>query len=363
MLAAAAVLAGARWAAADPVLSVAPPSVDAGSLEVVSAGTTATVRVTNTGTGMLKLLALELLDGGTGGAADWTVTPRGACGPAIPPSCVLLDGQDADLDLAFDPQSIGVRDATLLINYHDTADRSISIPLHGVGIGPTLEIVGVPATLDFGTLPVGVAGSLTLQVTNHGTRNLADGKLAIAPAGSPFSVGSTGLAVTTAAATPLTATCTPAAAGAFTAALQLSAPDVAGPPIAIALRCAGDAAQQLVATPPAILLGEIRTAGSAVSHVAIASQGAPISLTAAALDTPIPGLTVRGTPATTPAILDLTAAPLVDGSLDDRLTVTPRTGAPLAIAVTGSAVTAGFSIPPAVSLGTFCVQQPTTRGS
>jgi len=355
-LAAAALLAGARWAAADPALSVVPPSVDAGRVER-TATATATVRIANAGTGTLKLLALELLDGGTGAAGDWTVTPGAPCSATVPPSCALLDNQTADLDLAFAPTSIGVRDATLLINYHDTADRSISILLHGVGVGPTLEILGAPELLDFGTLPVGATGSLTLGVTNHGTRNLADGALAFTPPGPPFSAGAGTLAVTTAAATPVTVTCTPAAAGMFTASLQLSAPDVPGPPIQIALRCAGDPAQVLVATPPAILLGEVRLAAPATAHVKL--EPAAIALTTAALDPAIPGLTVQGIPATTPVTLDLTAAPSLEGRLDSRLTITPRTGSPLAIAVTGRAVIAGVSAPPAVSLGTFCVQQPT----
>lgn len=363
-LAAAALLAGARWAAADPVLSVMPPSVDAGRVERIDSAS-ATVRIANAGTGTLKLLALQLLDGGTGAAADWTVTPGAPCGATVPPSCALTDGQSTDLDLAFEPTSIGVRDATLLVNYHDTADRSIAIPLHGVGAGPTLEIIGAPAVLDFGTLPVGVAGALTLTVTNHGTRNLADGALAITPSGAPFATAAGAVAVTTAAATPITVTCTPVAAGMFTASLQLSAPDVPGSPIQIALRCAGDPARVLVATPPAILLGEIRIAApmpaaQATAHVALTSRAAPIDLTAAALDPAIPGLTVTGIPATTPTTLDLAVAPRTGSSLDSQLTIMPRTGAPIAIAVTGTAVTAGVSAPPAVSLGTFCVQQPTT---
>lgn len=348
-------------AASVPVLSVSPGALDAGAVEVMAGSATVTAHVRNAGVGMLKLAAIQLLDGGTGAAADWTVTPRAPCPATIPPTCVLTDGQTADLDIAFDPQAIGARDATLLIDFHDTADRSMSIPLHGVGTGPTLEVVGGPIMIDFGTLPLGTAGALTLQIANHGTRSLTDGMLAVAPAGPPFATSpGPGLTVTTAAPTPVTVTCTPVSAGSFTASLELSAPDVQGPPIDIALHCTGSASQILLATPPAVLLGEVRTGSSPVSHVAIASPGMPIGLTAADLETPIAGLSVRGTPATTPATLDLTAAPQADGSLDDRIVVTASTGAPLAIAVTGSAVTASYSAPAAVSLGTFCVQQPTT---
>ncbi|HEY0481025.1 MAG TPA: choice-of-anchor D domain-containing protein [Kofleriaceae bacterium] len=346
--------------AAVPVPAVSPGSIDAGSVEVVTATAAAAVHVTNTGAGSLKLLAVQILDGGTGAAADWTVTPRAPC-TTQSPLCSLGNSQAADLDVVFDPGSIGVRDATLLIHYRDTADRSLSIPLHGVGSGPTLDLVAAPRILDLGALPVGTAGAVTLAIANHGTRNLGDATVTLKPAGAPFTVApGPSFAVTTAAPTPLTVTCTPASAGSFLAELQLSAPDVQAPPPPITLRCTGDPAATLVATPPAIVLGEVRIGTSRVSHVGVASTAAPAMLTAAALETAITGLTVRGTPATTPATLDLTAAPQAEGPLDDRITVTPSTGPPLAIPITGSAVAASYSVPAAVSLGTFCVQQPTT---
>ncbi|HMG20470.1 MAG TPA: choice-of-anchor D domain-containing protein, partial [Kofleriaceae bacterium] len=347
-------------AASTPVLSATPGALDLGAVELVGAGQTATVHVANAGKGSLRLIAIELLDGGTGAAADWTVTPRGSCAAGVPPTCILGETEAADLDLAFEPRALGVRDATLVLDFRDTADRSISIPLHGIGAGPTLQVVGGPAALDFGTLPLATAGALTLQVANHGTRNLTDGVLAVSPAGPPFSISpASNLAVTTAATTPVTVTCTPAAAGKTTAMLQLSAPDVPGPPLAIALHCAGDPAQALVATPPAVLLGEIRTATSKVSPIQIASTGAPIALTAADLETAIAGLSVTGAPATTPATLELIAAPPLELSLDDRVIVKPTPGQPLAIAVTGTAVTASYTAPTAISLGAFCVKQPT----
>ena len=44
--------------------------------------------------------------------------------------------------IGVDVAAIGARDAALLISYRDSADRSTSIPLHGVGQGATLELVG-----------------------------------------------------------------------------------------------------------------------------------------------------------------------------------------------------------------------------
>jgi hypothetical protein len=347
--------------AATPVLSVAPSAIDVGAVEVIGATAGATVHVGNAGADALKLLDVQIVDGGTGGATDWTYTARTPCTSGIPPTCSLAGGQTVDLELVFDPSAIGVRDATLLINYHDTADRSISVPLHGTGHGATLELVGGQATLDFGVLPLNVTGTLTFQVANHGTRDLIDGALAVMPAGPPFAAApSPSFAVPTAAPATITVTCKPTAAMPVMANLQLSAPDVQGAPIALTLRCAGDPALTLTATPPAILLGEVRLATQVLQPVAIASTGAPASITAVTLETAEPGMTVTGAPATTPATLDLTVTPTVEGSLTDRVLVKPASGAQLAIPITGAAVTAAYNVPPVVSLGTFCVQQPTT---
>ncbi len=348
-------------AATTPVLSASPGAINAGAVEVIGATAKATVHVGNAGTGPLRLLAVQIVDGGTGAATDWTVAARAPCTSGIPPSCTLTDGQTVDLDLVFDPSAIGVRDTTLLINFHDTADRSISIPLHGIGQGATLDLVGGQTIFDFGVLPLNATGTLTFQVANHGTRDLTDATPTAMPAGPPFTVTpSPTFAVTTAAPAVITVTCKPTAAGMFTTDLSLAAPDVQGPAIDLTLRCAGDPTLALTATPPAILLGEVRTGSQLVQHVAIASTGAPASITSAILETPQPSLTVGGAPAMTPATIDLTAAPNTDDSLADRLLVKPASGPPLAIPITGAAVTATYSVPAAVSLGTFCVEQPTT---
>jgi MYXO-CTERM domain-containing protein len=348
-------------AAAVPVISVSP-AIDVGAVEVIGATAQATVHIANAGTGMLKLLDVQIVDGGTGAAADWTYTALAPCGAHIPPACTLIDNQTVDLDLVFDPSAIGLRDATLLVNYHDTADRSISVPLHGLGRGATLDLVGGTKVLDFGTLPINTTAVLTLHVANRGTRDLTDGAVSVMPAG-PFTINPGPSFLVPANATiPVAVSCKPTAPGLSAADLQLSAPDVQSPPIVVSLRCNGDPATTLTATPPAILLGEVRLdiPAPATATTTIASTGAPVTLTSAVLQMMPPALSVSGVPATTPAILTLSARPADDGDLTDRLLVTPSTGTPLAIAVTGTAVTAMYNVPAAVSLGTFCVQQPTT---
>ena len=348
-------------AATTPVLSVSPTAENVGTVEVLGATAAATVHVTNAGAAALRLLDVQIVDGGTGAATDWSYAARAPCGAAIPPSCALAAGQAVDLELTFDPSVIGVRDATLLINFHDTVDRSTSVPLRGIGGGATLELVGGQATVDFGVLPQNVTGTLTFQVANRGTRDLLDGAIALTPAGPPFTVTpAPPFVVTPAAPATITVTCKPTGVGPFTADLKLSAPDVQGPPIDLSLRCAGDPALTLTATPPAVLLGEVRTGVTIVKHVVIASTGAPASIASADLETPNPGLTTAGAPAMTPATIDLTVTPDADASLANHLLAKPGSGPTLAVPISGTAVTATYSVPATVELGTFCVDQPTT---
>jgi hypothetical protein len=310
---------------------------------------------------MLKLLDMQIVDGGTGAAPDWTATARGPCVSGISPMCVLTAGLTADIDLVFDPSAIAVRSAALLIHFRDTADRTMAIPLRGVGIGATLDVVGGHTILDFGTLPLAQTATLTLDVANRGARDLLAGLVSVTPAGPPFATmpGSTFTAAA-GASTTITVTCKPTAKGSFTAALHLAASDVLAPAVDIALRCAGDPDTVLLASPPAILLGEVRVGEPIVSKTTISGKDAPVMLMSAALEVGSPFLSLSALPPVTTAELDLTALPTADASLNDRIIVTPVNALPLPIAITGNAVTAKASAPSTVSLGTFCVQQPTT---
>ena len=361
-LAAPIALACSGTAATTPVISVSPGSIDVGAVELMNATASATVHIANAGTGTLRLLDVQIVDAGTGAAADWSYTAALPCSSHVPPGCDVLGGLAVDLNLGFDPGAIGVRDATLLVNYHDTADRSISVPLRGTGRGATLELVGGSTTLDFGVLPVNATGMLSFQVANTGTRDLTDGAIMVTPAG-PFTASpASPFTVAAGARATVTISCKPTAPGMAMAMadLQLSAPDVQTAPIDVALRCAGDPAMAVTATPPAILLGEVRQTTPIVAQVAVASAGAPITLGAASLETANPSLSVAGPPATTPAMVTLTVTPRSDGDLADRILVPPASGPQLAVAITGTAVTAMYSVPAAISLGTFCVEQATT---
>jgi hypothetical protein len=359
-LAAPIVLTCTGSAAAGPVIATSPTAIDVGGVEVIAASARATVRVSNPGSGTVRLIQAQVVDGGTGAATDWAVAAQAPCATAIPPACNLAAGDAVDLELVFDPAAIGVRDAALLITYRDSADRSTSIPLHGVGQGATLELVGGPTTLDFGALPIDATGTLTFQVANTGSRDLPEVTRTLTPvAGFTVSPGPS-FAVSAAAPTTITVSCTPTAPGALASVLRLEAPDVTSPPIDLAVRCTGDPNVTVTAAPPAVLLGEVRLMTQVTRRLAVGSVAAPIAIGTAALDPAILGMSISGAPAVTPANLDLVAAPRAEGSLAARILVSPASGPQLAIAVTGTGVAATYSVPAEASLGTFCVQQPTT---
>lgn len=356
-------------AATTPVLSASPSAIDVGAIEVMNANAAATVRITNAGAGTLQLLDVQIIDGGTGAASDWTAAVRAPCNSTVPPSCALDAGNSADIDLGFAPAAIGVRDATLLIHFRDTADRSTAIPLHAIGRGATLDLVGnlaggpagTATTLDFGMLPLNTSASLTFEVANRGTRPVRMGAVLVTPSGAPFTVSPGAMfTVDPAAPTSVTVTCRPVTEDVFTAQLQLSASDAVGESISLVLRCAGDADTALVATPPAILLGEVRTGTTRTVEVPVASTGAPRMITSFALEVANPLLSLTGAPGSTPTTFGLTTAPSLLGSLADRVVVIPASGPQLLVPVSGAAVTPDFGVPPTVSLGTFCVDQPTT---
>jgi len=360
-LAAPITLACSGVAATAPVLVASPTAIDVGAVEVFGASARATVHLSSAGLGIVRLLDVQIVDAGTGGAADWAVTPQLACTAGIPPGCDLAPGGAVDLALVFDPSGIGVRDASLLVNYRDTADRSLSLPLHGSGLGATLELIGDDTTLDLGALPLDTTGTLTFQVTNNGNRDLTDATRTLtAPATGFVVTPGPSFAVAAGAMTTITVSCTPTAKGPLSSILRLDALDVQSAAIDLGLRCTGDPSAPLVATPPALLLGEVRVATQVVKHLAIAGVAGPTQLTSAGLETASPSLTVTGAPATTPAIIDVTAAPTLEGPLANRVLVASSAGATLAVPVSGTAVTATYSVPAVVSLGTFCVEQPTT---
>ncbi len=349
-------------AATEPVLGISPDTlVVAAPVEVTSGQAQSIVRLTNLGVGSAQVTDVRVVDVVIGAATDWTFTVTGDTCSVLP--CVLAAGAEVDLVVTFDPSAIARRDASLLISFHDTIDRTHSIPLTGTGQGATLDGIG-PATLDFGDVPVGHTSNLTFQLVNRGNRATTP-MLSTTPTGSIDTTTSTVVVPSTAPAT-VTATCAPTAPGVGSATITaLSTDTLTMNAVSIAATCTG-ITTPLFADPTGIALGEVR-AGSAPQTISImiSSTGAPLTFSGApALDVANPNLTVGAASApTTPATVQVTLNPTTVGGLATGVVIADTAGDMLRIPISGTVVTAAYTAPATLDVGTFCIGEPTARAS
>ncbi len=136
-------------------ISVDPAVLDFGNLPlgISSAAQTAVVR--NTGTGVLTL-------------QQFTITPDYSFSSHCPGT--LGPGESCNVDVLFTPSVKGPRPGELVVNGADVdgvTALSAKMSLTGNGVQAELELN--PQSLDFGTVPVGIASATqTLVVANNG---------------------------------------------------------------------------------------------------------------------------------------------------------------------------------------------------
>ena len=112
-------------AATTPVLAITGDPVDSAAVDVIGGIASPTpLRRRNAGAGLLQLTNIRMFDGGNGAAADWSYMASGECNGSVPPVCELAPVEVLSLSLDYDPSALGARDATLVIEYFDTATRS-----------------------------------------------------------------------------------------------------------------------------------------------------------------------------------------------------------------------------------------------
>jgi hypothetical protein len=118
---------GISYYVAEPNFSIAPTSWNFGMVEVGGAGTVKEFVVTNVGDADLLIAQSDIyLDGAD--ADDFILTDPGS-------DLTITPGNSASLFVGFEPQSLGVRNAELVIV--DNMQRAThQVPLNGRGIGP-----------------------------------------------------------------------------------------------------------------------------------------------------------------------------------------------------------------------------------
>jgi hypothetical protein len=166
MVAAAAALAmGSASAQAGGIVSLAPVSLDFGSVTVGSIGTSQTVTLTNAGTTSLTLSGEPVLAGAN--AAQFTLS-SGTCTSGT----TLAANGTCKLSVQFTPSAAGA-----LVARIDIADDAPGSPQHvqlaGTGVTAAPAASLSLAALDFGSVTVGsISTSQTVTLTNAGNAPL-----------------------------------------------------------------------------------------------------------------------------------------------------------------------------------------------
>ncbi len=344
-----------------PVLGVSPNAINLTTpVEVQNGSASGLVQLQNTGSGSLSITGLDVVDRSVANAKeDWTFAVSGTCATE---TCTLMANDTLNVNLTFDPSTLNGRPARLVINYDDGGAKQATVDLDGIGQGATLELVGTNTTLNFGTLALGMPGTQTFSLKNLGNRPTT-ALLQTSPM-APFTFPAS--VVVNPGVNPIVmVTCQSATAVSVVGRpLTVSSTDLMTP-FDLTLNC--DVRDtQLIANPTSIDLGEILTSTMPRHQPITVSRvgaGPAIPLAPLVLAMPNPKLTLNvQSPLMTPLSLDLQLDLSTDGSLDALINVSSTQGGimPITIPVTGAVVTAGVTTPTVVSLGTFCVGQPTT---
>ncbi|HEY9188962.1 MAG TPA: choice-of-anchor D domain-containing protein [Ignavibacteria bacterium] len=141
-----------------PLLSINPTLINFGNV-IVNYSKDSIINISSIGNANVNLNSFIL----TGNdASSFSITP-----PQLP--YVISAGSVYNLPVRFLPNSIGVKNAILIIN-HDAESSPDTVLLTGVGVQPQIKIS--PDTLDFGDVITGSFKVLPFTITNPGTAPL-----------------------------------------------------------------------------------------------------------------------------------------------------------------------------------------------
>lgn len=238
-------------AGTSPKIAVTPASIDFGNVLVGTTSSKLSVKIENTGDGVLTVTGAAL--GGTD-AARFTLDPV-----SLP--LKIAGGSSATLSLAYSPDATTANSAKLAITSDDPSTPSFEVPLAGVGVSPKLTVA--PTSIDFGAqLVARVSTARTIEIRNDGTAPLEVTALTLSGTeASAFAlVSPPSLPTTIAAGAKLTLSLTikPSVIGAHSAALDIATSGGSGK---VTLAGVGISAA-LSVTPATIDFGTIKAPGS-----------------------------------------------------------------------------------------------------
>ena len=153
-------------------LSITPSAATFGSVTVKTEATQ-TIKVSNTGTGELKIFSAEIV--GTGFSLSGMSAPT-----------KLAAGSSATFNVAFKPMAAGTEKGTVSIKTN-ASESPATVNLSGTGVEESVKLTVSESSLNFGNVAVSNSQSKDVTITNSGNANVVIAGISVTGAG--FSVG------------------------------------------------------------------------------------------------------------------------------------------------------------------------------
>jgi len=153
-------------------LSITPSAATFGSVTVKTEATQ-TIKVSNIGTGELKIFSAEIV--GTGFSLSGMSAPT-----------KLAAGSSATFNVAFKPMAAGTEKGTVSIKTN-ASESPATVNLSGTGVEESVKLTVSESSLNFGNVPVSNSQSKDVTITNSGNANVVIAGISVTGAG--FSVG------------------------------------------------------------------------------------------------------------------------------------------------------------------------------
>ncbi len=222
-------LTGTAGSAPVPSISVDPASLNFGTA-IFSQPKDMVLTVRNGSGGILTVSSITT-------SASFSVTS-----PAIP--FTVSPGASSNVIVRFVTTSPAITTGTLVITSNDPNQPTVTVALSGTGEPAPVPAIGVsPASLDFGTAPVGQTTYLTLTLSDTGTAPLTVSSVSAPPGfmvGSPVISSTTPLTIAPGASSNVTVGINPSAVGTITSGLlTVTSNDPKNPKVTVALTGVG----------------------------------------------------------------------------------------------------------------------------
>jgi hypothetical protein len=342
-----------------PGISVAPPSLSFGSVNVGSSASQ-NVTVTNASSGIITVSGV-------------TSTGAGITVNGVFPQ-TLNAGANATFEVQFAPAVTG--NVSGSVSIANTAPGSPTI-LAVSGTGAQAQIAVNPSSVNFGNVATGDTNSQPIQISNGGTATLTISQVTMTGGGNGFgTILSTPLAIQPGKSASFNATLTPSSTGTFSGSISLVS-NAPNSPLTINLTGAGVVATRtLGASTSSLSFGNVNDGTKASQNVTLTNTGNS-NVTISSVGATGTGFSASGvqtglmlTPNQT-ATLTVSFDPSSPGAVVGSATVTSNaTNSPVSIGLsgTGEAVTehsVGLSWTASTTAGVvgYYVYRGTTSGS